>query len=468
MSGQVQKYMGVSLFALSIVLMSSFSYAALEAENKESCENLGYNTDLDDCVREHGIPLLCPFYEKDDPNRKVICLTDACRGYGYLEADFEKKASDGRTYNEHVKSKETCVVGKGADAITYYRVKECKEGSLYQNGLCDVGCDKISKYPFDSHPGNLAGEVETCIDTDGSWYGYTRCNDGWTLDKGRCSLNTCDIKQFPYISDPNVREDRGATSICKIGGNGYYRYVDVDDEGRGLCSQKGYELKKAVCAKKCEINTSGCRATENSVTHEGTTRTYKNWKCSFKTTNCRIGDYATINGEVIGIIFHLPDADDSRTLILSDNGNSVTRKWGDGVAETTDTPLTNKGNATLAKADMDGKANTMTVVNFRDIKGSDYKYPAVEFCQDYTVTGCTHDMCKQGEWYLPSEGELGYMFDNRYVLYNVTGSTTFYSNYFWSSTEYSYYYAWALGFLNGLRWNLYKNNSGYVRPVLAF
>ena len=42
-------------------------------------------------------------------------------------------------------------------------------------------------------------------------------------------------------------------------------------------------------------------------------------------------------------------------------------------------------------------------------------------------------------------------------------------SYYWSSTEYSYLYAWKLDMSDGTRYAYYKLNYGrYVRPVLAF
>lgn len=40
-------------------------------------------------------------------------------------------------------------------------------------------------------------------------------------------------------------------------------------------------------------------------------------------------------------------------------------------------------------------------------------------------------------------------------------------SWYWSSTEYSRFYAWDLWMDDGTRYNLYKTNTRYVRPVLA-
>ena len=158
----MRKYLLLSLVSV-LSLSASRVYARDEAPTT-SCETLGYNTPYDDCVRENGMPLVCPFYSLD--KKMVLCMRESCRGYSLTNADLDALASDGKKVRDHIASTEECVVGFGEDAKTYYRVKECRSGSLYQNGICDVGCLQ-ARYPYDKHPGDLPGEVEMCIDTVG-------------------------------------------------------------------------------------------------------------------------------------------------------------------------------------------------------------------------------------------------------------------------------------------------------------
>jgi len=68
------------------------------------------------------------------------------------------------------------------------------------------------------------------------------------------------------------------------------------------------------------------------------------------------------------------------------------------------------------------------------------------------------------DWYLPDRGELQLMYDNLHK--NKKGG--FYDEYYWSSTESSFSYAYILGFSNG-RWNeLYKTYNSRVRAVRSF
>jgi hypothetical protein len=72
------------------------------------------------------------------------------------------------------------------------------------------------------------------------------------------------------------------------------------------------------------------------------------------------------------------------------------------------------------------------------------------------------------EWFLPSVNELNEMFINKTTLEAVVGFSAFSSNYYWSSTEYGFNYAWDQKFANGLQGSIGKNSSNRVRAVRAF
>lgn len=426
----------IFLMTLTGVLLSSEAAAYLEDEVKETCEALGYKTTVSACLSAGGTPLLCPFYKTDNP--LSLCMKQSCRGYHLKPEDLDKTASDGKTYRQHVKELSGCEVGFGEDKLTLYRIDSCLDGSLYQNGVCDVGCDKVNKYPYNSHPGNLAGNVISCVDKDGEYFGYDSCNDGWIWSAGRCNLASCAIQNYPYLSDPNLinNVNRGLVKTCKIGGNTYYRYTGVDENNKPLtsggCGNNGYTLLEAVCAKKCNIG--NCSSVTKTVTYtaNGVTynRSYKEWSCDILSADCRVGDYAVINNQMVGFIFHLPDATLKRTLIAADVAYKLT--WGQNLGASTDTPLANSS----SKAYFDGKYNTNFLLNFAS-SGTNYSYPAAEKTVVYTPSNCSHDICRAGEWYLPSLGELTYLFDNRYIMYNVVSSKdVYYPNFqIWSSQE---------------------------------
>ena len=84
-------------------------------------------------------------------------------------------------------------------------------------------------------------------------------------------------------------------------------------------------------------------------------------------------------------------------------------------------------------------------------------------CESYDGGGFT-------DWYLPSKEQLNLMYKNigqgnALGLGNIGG---FANNYYWSSTEADYDYAWDQGFNDGGQANANKANYNYVRAVRAF
>lgn len=147
----------------------------------------------------------------------------------------------------------------------------------------------------------------------------------------------------------------------------------------------------------------------------------------------------------------------------------------------------NTGNAL---ADMDGKSNTekilavdngvgtswqtaSTITNNTSSSTNTQPHTAAQCCWRYHTIGTN-----QGDWYLPSAGELGYLasrwkaIDNsidKLVSSGVEALVLPVLNGWWSSTEYSSSYAVGLNFLS-INANLYSSNkyrNRYVRAFLA-
>ena len=127
--------------------------------------------------------------------------------------------------------------------------------------------------------------------------------------------------------------------------------------------------------------------------------------------------------------------------------------------------LSNYSSSSTVTADWQGKHNTRLVLE--NCKTNGYSCPAFEYVNSYKTEGTL-----AGDWYLPSMGELNAIYGNKDVL-NITlgkiGGTKLDTGFYWSSSEYSNYYAWRLGFFGG---DVYADSkdisSYYVRPVLAF
>ena len=147
----------------------------------------------------------------------------------------------------------------------------------------------------------------------------------------------------------------------------------------------------------------------------------------------------------------------------------------------------NTGNAL---ADMDGKSNTekilavdnssstdwqtaSTIVNNTSSSTNTQPHTAAQCCWRYHTVGTN-----QGDWYLPSAGELGYLasrwkaIDNsidKLVSSGVEALVLPVGRTWWSSTEYSSYVAVGLAFSSdyaNLNYNR-KNLSPYVRAFVA-
>ena len=130
-------------------------------------------------------------------------------------------------------------------------------------------------------------------------------------------------------------------------------------------------------------------------------------------------------------------------------------------------------------ADFDGKGNTQKIIEVRGSK--DYSswtpstttqadYPAASCCDMYFTQGTN-----QGDWYLPSVGELGYAVVrqqaindkiNQLVSAGITSANPVQLYYYWSSSEYSSNYARSLYFYYGIVSNYIKYGSYYVRAFL--
>lgn len=81
--------------------------------------------------------------------------------------------------------------------------------------------------------------------------------------------------------------------------------------------------------------------------------------------------------------------------------------------------------------------------------------------------------CEEQFAQMPNLRQLEVIYKNKEVLNKAFiaagGEALDDEVFYWSSTEYSYNYAWRLGMSDGSRNALYKNyNLYYVRPVLAF
>ena len=87
-------------------------------------------------------------------------------------------------------------------------------------------------------------------------------------------------------------------------------------------------------------------------------------------------------------------------------------------------------------------------------------YPAFAWCA-----------CLGADWYLPAEVELYLIFENRNIInceLDKRGYDKIEGYCYWSSTEYSTFFAWLVGMNDGGSFNLNKYLNYYVRAVATF
>ena len=126
-------------------------------------------------------------------------------------------------------------------------------------------------------------------------------------------------------------------------------------------------------------------------------------------------------------------------------------------------PCIVEANLSMAITDMNGRNNTVCLVNY---SGS-YSYPAAEYCN--TFSAVSNGKGSSG-WYLPAAGEL-YSMSFSYGAINLglqkLSKTQISSSYYWSSSEYYSNLAWYVRPSDGDMSTSLKGNSTRVRCVLA-
>ena len=112
-----------------------------------------------------------------------------------------------------------------------------------------------------------------------------------------------------------------------------------------------------------------------------------------------------------------------------------------------------------ALSDFNGLSNTETLV------GLGTGYTAANAAYKY------NDGVSNLQWFLPAMGEFGYLMPRFNEINNTItalGGVAIASYSFWSSSEYSSYYAYRLVTSNGYVNNNLKDNNYYVRPFSSF
>lgn len=133
-----------------------------------------------------------------------------------------------------------------------------------------------------------------------------------------------------------------------------------------------------------------------------------------------------------------------------------------------------------ATSDFDGKANTEKILAVDNAASTAWQtasaitndvstatvHPAAQCCWRFNP-GSTN----QGDWYLPSIGELAFIMPNfdklNTAISDVSGVQLYGEGYYWSSTEYGGNLAWRVGTIDGTVYYDYKTYDSYLRAFLA-
>ena len=130
-------------------------------------------------------------------------------------------------------------LGDNSSNISFRVPKATSCASGYENysGKCVKKCDR-SVYPFTTQPNSVKGSFDSCSGIS-TYYGYTSCNNGWTLSNHDCIENTCD----GYVPQASLTHCQTAGGdVCYRGNTTVYKCSTCDTgwvlNASGVCVEK--------------------------------------------------------------------------------------------------------------------------------------------------------------------------------------------------------------------------------------
>jgi hypothetical protein len=153
-----------------------------------------------------------------------------------------------------------------------------------------------------------------------------------------------------------------------------------------------------------------------------------------------------------GVVFWVDPTDNTHGLVCAIEDQSVGIQWYNGSNTTTGATATAIGT---------GSANTTAIIANQGAVETAY---AAGLARAYRGGGYT-------DWFLPSKDELNEMYQNMATINSTAAAndgSAFSTNFYWSSTEYDFIYAWFQYFYGGYQYNSNKYGASYVRAVRAF
>ena len=167
----------------------------------------------------------------------------------------------------------------------------------------------------------------------------------------------------------------------------------------------------------------------------------------------------------IGVVVYMDTVDNQKWIMALDDATSGV-KWS---TEYVDVPnLTNYQTKETAVNDVKSCENTEAMLALGELR-----YPAAAVAKNYVPIVARHT---KGKWCLPAAGIWNMVNNHREeidaAISRASGTSLGSSDYYWSSSEYSSYDAWAWNssgaFTNGYKGGSYASNDKfpYVRPVM--
>jgi hypothetical protein len=174
-------------------------------------------------------------------------------------------------------------------------------------------------------------------------------------------------------------------------------------------------------------------------------------------------DYTTANDSCIGVALI---TDNQKVMIPkadATNGTNNTLYWGKNLYKQDIPNLEYLADATAAKADYNGKANTAAIIAGYAALGKEMdSRDMCKVLETYNEGGYT-------DWYVPAAGQLYEIYSNKTAideaLTAINGKKFNTSYYYWSSSESSATSAWCVNFSNANVSGLIKNDYDFVRFV---
>jgi hypothetical protein len=179
------------------------------------------------------------------------------------------------------------------------------------------------------------------------------------------------------------------------------------------------------------------------------------------TADNKLIDYHTADSSCIGVAFISAN---QKVMIAKANaadGTNTNLYWGYNLYGEDVFNLKNLADATTARADYNGKANTAAIIIYHEPFGSMDSRDMCKVLETYNEGGYT-------DWYVPAAGQLYEFYTNKAAINEALAAISgieFINTSYWSSSENSANRAWSVNFYEGDVSSISKNYYNHVRFV---